>query len=222
MNPAELAEIRARLQTASGEEGRRPRNPILGAVRVLLRPPAAPPAPAPSYPLPRRVGLNPVPDPRDEWLFEPLVDPLPGSEAARRRAFGQRTERAPEPAPLLLAAPVTAIAEVVELAPRFGALLARPRPAAAAAETPYHPEDVSDHTEGETERLYAAAGLPLIESEADLETLFEPPRPRLKRRPVREPDPPTAPLTPEQELLTHMERVFLAELAGLEARRLPD
>jgi hypothetical protein len=100
-------------------------------------------------------------------------------------------------------------ADMGEALRRLGSVLARSKPAAATAETPYHPEDFSDPSEGEAERLYAAAGL--VEAA---------PAPRPKRLILRRVEAPApVAVSPEQELLMHLERVFLAELAGVEARR---
>jgi hypothetical protein len=215
MDKAELSEIRARLRADAEMEGRRPRRPLLGPLRALLGPSAPPSPPKPAYPTPRRVGLNPTSILRDE-AGPVRAEPL---ETTGRYAFGRRSEPALEPLPLLrLAAPEPQAPErAVEaiVAPRWGSMPAKVHPAAAMAETPYHPEDVCDPTDGEAERLYAAAGL----------ARSDPDRPSRWPKGMREAAslaPAPVALTPEQELLMHLERVMLVEFATVEARRLPD
>jgi hypothetical protein len=194
MDKAQLSEIRARLREAAEREAR-PRRPLVPA--LAARPLAATPPPEPAVPA-RRVGLTP------SWTEDEAIRGLAGPAETGRSAFGQRTAVRPAPAPLLLPAPEPE--PVLDLAPaatRWTTMLAQ-RPAAAPAETPYLPEDVSDTIAGEADRLYDAAGL------------NERPRPIA----VRDEAPPPPDLHPEVELLAHLERVFMAERAGIEARRL--
>lgn len=200
MDRSELSEIRARLRADADTGGRRPRRPLLAPLRALLGPPAPLTSNRPAGPQPRRVGLNSTVIHDDGAELDRGL-PL---EVTGRQAFGQRTE--PATLPLLqLTGPDEPIE--TEEAPRWGSMLAAARPAAFVAEIPYLPEDFSDPAEGETERLYAAAGL----------VHLDPERP-IPRREVVE-TPPVV-LTPEQELLMHLERVFLAEFATVEAKRL--
>jgi hypothetical protein len=210
VNNADLAEIRALLQASAPPE-RRPRGPLLGAIRSLL--PTAAAEARPAMPPPRRVGLRTA-DAADIEAVEELMlsDPLDadGSEA-RRRAFGQRHGTTAEFAPILrLAAPLSPEpamddapldAEVSEILRRRSLRLARlaaPAGEAHAHEPPYHPEDMADG--GDAERIYAESGL------------FEP-------HPAAAP-----PLSqaedsdPQRQLLRHLERVFVAEQAALNAR----
>jgi hypothetical protein len=207
MNNADLAEIRALLQASAAPERRSSRPPMFGALRSLLAPPAAEPRNRRAHAAPRRVGLTPaeVPeiDPADAQLFDPPVADGSTAEAlaseARRRAFGQKQDAAPELLlPLRLSAPLPA-ATPAEAQPEPGVrrrtlLLTRVASEPAPAETPYLPEDLSDHAEGDAERLYAEAGL------------FEP---------RAAADAPAAEADPERELLQHLERVFLVERAAL-------
>ena len=203
MNNAELAEIRALLQASAAPE-RRSGRPLLGALRSWLPVPAAEPRAA--WPTPRRVGLRPA-DAADVAAVEELLlsEPVPddaaaGSNAvpdARRRAFGQRLEADFEPAPVLLLAapqvpPSVDDADVGDILRRRALRLAPSAP--APEETPYHPEDLLDVHEIHTDRLYADAGI------------FEP---------APQPGPDHREDDPERALLRHLERTFLAELAGL-------
>jgi hypothetical protein len=210
MNNADLAEIRALLQASAPPE-RRPRGPLLGAIRSLLPTPA--PEPRASIPPPRRVGLRSA-EPADIEAVEDLLlsEPLDqdGSAAAveaRRRAFGQRHGPAHDPVPILrLAAPLPPQvdaddAEVGELLRRRSLRLAQ-LTAPHVDETPYHPEDMYDG--GDAEQIYADSGL------------FEPPpaapEVQAEGRGARQPED-----DPQRLLLRHLERVFIAELAALSA-----
>lgn len=217
MDKAELAQIRALLQANCGVDGPRPRKARLAPLLTLLRPKAAAAAPRPALAPPRRVGACPTTavEGDDALVLSPPLDS--GGQAAfaaRRNAFGQRSEPAFELSPPLRLPAPAAVAtvdqrDVGEALRRLGSVLA---PAATSwervAEAPYHPEDFADPAAEQTDRLYAAAGLVEIEAPA-----AQPRRLRLQ------PDPPPAP-APEHELLTHLERVCMAERAGLEARRL--
>ncbi|HTK33993.1 MAG TPA: hypothetical protein VL358_01740 [Caulobacteraceae bacterium] len=204
MNNADLAEIRALLQASTPVE-RRSRRPWLGAIRSLLG--AAPPAAKPSTPPPRRVGLRPAepeqaPPGEDLLLSEPIgEDEAAVANEARRRAFGQRQEAALDMVPILrLAGPeLPGAAQPAAADAVIGAILRRRGLALASTpapeETPYHPEDLSDHVEGGAEHLYAEAGL------------FEPhPAPSCALPPD---------VDPQGQLLRHLERVFIAEQAAL-------
>jgi hypothetical protein len=198
MDKAQLSEIRASLREAAEREAR-PRRTLVPA--FAARPVSAPPTAEPSVPA-RRVGLTP------RWFEDEAIRGLAGPAETGRSAFGQRTGIRPAPAPLLLPAPEPEPGpgpgpDLAPAATRWTTLLAQ-RPAAAPAETPYHPEDVSDTVAGEADRLYDAAGL------------NEPPR----LAAVREEAVAPPRLHPEVELLAHLERVFVAERAGIEARRL--
>jgi hypothetical protein len=209
MKNAELAEIRAILKANLSME-RRPAKPLLRAFKSLL---AAPPQPAPArppLPTPRRVGLSATEPPADAEMPElVLVDPDqavidPETDARERRAsFGQRQEptakpAAPEPPPAARSEIIDE-ADVGEALRRLGSVLAR-NGAATLAETPYLPGDLSDVTEMDVERVYAAAGV------------FAPTAPS---------SPSATADTSERELLIHLERVFLAERAAVEARLAP-
>jgi hypothetical protein len=207
MDKSELSAIRARLRAEAETESRRPRRPLLGPLRGLMGA-AAPLAPAkPALPPPRRVGLNPTYIIEDQPELV-LVAPI---ETSGRNAFGQRTE----PVPLLQLPAPDPIAEPPIEAPRWGSMLAQTiRPAAAVSETPFHPEDFSDPPESDTERLYAAAGLPKLDPNARISRL------RLMRETAPAAPPAVVVLSPEQELLAHLERMLMVEFAGLEAMRI--
>ncbi|HTI66420.1 MAG TPA: hypothetical protein VL460_02615 [Caulobacteraceae bacterium] len=222
MNNAELAEIRARLR-ASAETESRPHRPLLAPLRALLRPPAAAAPPSPALPPPRRVGLRPTSAVEDEaeLVLSRPIDPAPAVAApsgTRRNAFGQRPEPEflplrlldlePPGLPMPIPAPTVDRSALEQAVRRLGSAIVRPDPASAPSETPYHPEDVADPPDRGARRLHAEAGPD------------EPPPPvrhRLRRSPPVE-TPPAA--SPEQELLRHLERVFTAELAGIDARRI--
>jgi hypothetical protein len=225
MDKVDLAEMRALLRASAEAESRKARKPLLGGVRGLLAPSPRPAAPAATaYPAPWRAGVRAEPASLDELA---LTDPLPpAAEAAARHkpAFGHRQAPASEPtAPLLLtaraeaAAPAPALdeADVGEALRRLGSVLARSAP--APAETPYLPEDLSDVDTAEAERLFARVG---IEPPAVPAPAPEPePEPALEAAPAPAPAP-APPPSPAAELLLHLERVFLAERAALESRRM--
>jgi hypothetical protein len=154
-------------------------------------------------PPPRRVGLRSA-DQADIDAVEAMLLDEPMSEetaAERRRAFGQRQEAAHEPLPVLrLAAPMALLpkpgpdADVAEVLRRRSLKLAPV--ALSPAETPFHPEDLSDTHEGHAEQIYADSGL------------FEP-----------EPAPAAEETDPERALLARLEGLFLTEMAALAARR---
>ena len=206
MDRLDLAEIRARLQTiveVQGRPARKPRFELAGLWRGRGSSSASPPQP--SFPAPRRVGLRsePVLESEPELLLEvPLeltapLDPKVDDDAAgRRNAFGQRREPAPKPRELIAAPPPLAVMDedVGEALRRLGSSLTR------ASLVPLETPDLPDDFDG-------ARPAPPV-----------PPRHLILRRTEAEIAP--APINPEAELLQHLERVFLAEHAGLEAHRL--
>jgi hypothetical protein len=228
MNNADLAEIRALLQASTPPE--RARKPLFGPLRALLPVGSKPAHRRPAGPPPRRVGIRPAEpaeaDPVEELFVPPEDDALLLTEAAeepRRRAFGQRQEAAAEPVGRLRLTALPAPepqgdpaddAAVAELLRRRSLRLGGP-----PAETPYHPEDLSDTVEGRTEELYAEAGLfeaeevppDAVEVEADVaEAAAAAEMPETPAAPDRFED--------ERETLERLERMFLAEqqaLAGL-------
>ena len=216
MNNADLAEIRALLRESAPPE-RPPRKGLLPSLGSLLRaqPRAASKARTPA-PVARRVGLRPAEPEAPETPVDAATEA--NEAAARRRAFGQRHDPASDTTPpLLLLDPAPPDPELESLSAMELILRRRARGLLRAAnppqpqppgplddileggahETPYHPEDLFDPV-GAAEEVYDASGL------------FAP----------RPPAPPAAEMDPERELLAHLERVCLAEQAGLLARRL--
>jgi hypothetical protein len=157
MNNSDLAEIRARLRAAAEDRRPPPRGP-LGALRGLLGAKPRPPllgAPMSYASRPVR-AVPPSPEGEDEPL---LLDQA--VEAPRRHAFGQRPEAAPEPpprqAPPAPAPMVVGDGDMTEAIRRLSSPLLRR--VEDAGETPFLPEDLTDVSETEVERIYTEAGL---------------------------------------------------------------
>ena len=191
MNKAELAEIRALLQATAPVE-RRPKPALFGALRAIL--PVRRDVES-ARPSPRRVGLRSA-ETEGGAEAEALLLEQPAEDDGPRHAFGQRRETMIEPAPLLrLAGPGASAAplepfvdtDVAEVLRRRSLRLA---PVPAPAETPFHPEDLSDPVGHDAEQLYLDAGL----FAAPAETLTQ------------------------ETLLQRLEQVFLSERAALQVR----
>jgi hypothetical protein len=213
MDTLDLAGIRARLQTVTEAEGRAARKSRFELPGLWRGRRSQPPSPVrPSLPPPRRVGVRPSPEiePESELLLEPPLDlttpldPKADDEAAlRRNAFGQRREPAmktwrPPPVPEPLSVMDEDVGEALR---RMGSTLAR------ASRVPLETPDVADDLDRARPTGPATTAGPV------------PPRRLILRRAAKA-EASMEPINPEAELLQHLERVFLAEHAGLEAHRL--